>query len=154
MRKTYIVRLSAQQREQLVKLVRTGVAPARKITRARILLKADAGDSALEPAPTDAQIAEALDLSATTVQRLRRSFCREGFTAAIERAPTTRIYERALDGRAEAHLIALACSEPPAGRARWTIRLLAQKMVELDYVEQVSRESVRRTLKKTNSNHT
>lgn len=154
MRKLYHVKLNADERHQLEQLVRTGVASARKITRARILLKADIGQHAQPPALSDPGIAQALDCSVATVQRVRRSFCREGLAAAIERAPTTRTYERLLDGRTEAHLIALACSEAPEGYARWTIRLLADKMVELGHVEAISRETVRRTLKKTNSSRT
>lgn len=149
MARRYLVKLSTEEREHLQRLVRSGTAPARKITRARILLKADRGVHAQGPPLIDRDIAEALDSSVSTVLRLRRQFCREGLEAAINRAPTTRLYDRALDGRAEAHLIALACSEVPEGRARWTVRLLADKMVELGHVEALSRESVRRTLKKT-----
>jgi len=150
----YLVKLSTAQRQQLQRLVRSGTASARKITRARILLQADKGPHGPSPPRIDRDIALALDCSLATVLRIRRQFCREGLQAAIERAPTTRIYARALDGRAEAHLIALACSEAPQGRARWTVRLLADKMVELGYVEALSRESVRRTLKKTNLSRT
>lgn len=154
MRKTYIVELTADQRAHLEQLTRSGVAPARKITRAHVLLKADVGHHAPGQRLIDKEIAQALDCSATTVQRIRRQFCREGLEAALNRAPTTRSYQRALDGRAEAHLVALACSQAPEGRSRWTIRLLADKMVELGHVETLSRETVRRTLKKTNSSLT
>ena len=150
----YLVKLSADEREHLQRLVHSGTAPARKITRARILLKADRGAHSQGPPLIDRDIAEALDSSVSTVLRIRRQFCREGLEAAINRAPTTRVYARALDGRAEAHLIALACSQAPEGRSRWTVRLLADKMVELGHVEALSRESVRRTLKKTNSSRT
>lgn len=154
MRRTYTVTLTTEQRHRLEKLVRSGVAPARMISHAHILLKADEGEQGAckqgsGPALSVRAIAQALDLCYGTVHRVRRRFCEEGLEAALERAPTKRVYERALDGRAEAHLVALACSEPPQGRARWTVRLLADKMVELAYVEHVSRESVRRTLKKT-----
>lgn len=154
MKKHYVVELDHAQRQHLQQLVHTGHAPARTIQRAHILLKADVGQHASGKALTDRQIADALDCAATTVQRTRRSFWREGLEAALHRAPTTRVYEKALDGRAEAHLIALACSEPPPGHARWTMRLLAEKMVAFDYVETVSRETVRRTLKKTRSSPT
>ena len=150
MRKIYIVRLKTEQRAQLEQCISSGLAPARKIRRAHILLKADVGHHAVGQALIDKEIAQALDCSAPTVQRVRRSFCCEGLEAAINRAPTTRSYQRALDGRAEAHLVALACREAPEGRSRWTIRLLADKMVELGHIDTLSRETVRRTLKKTN----
>lgn len=146
----YVVQLSRTERQQLEQLVRTGSAPARKINRAHILLKADRGEHARAAPLSDRQISAALDTSVTTVLRVRRNYCRKGLPAAIERAPTTRVYEKTLDGRGEARLLALACSEAPEGRTRWTIRLLADKMVELGYAEEVSRETVRRTLKKTN----
>jgi transposase len=147
MNKRFIVRLSVEERDQLESLVAKGRAAARKLTRARILLKADCGD--LGPAWSDQQIREALDLGAITVHRVRRSFVEGGLEGALGRRSLPR-RPRMLDGEQEAHLIAIACGSPPAGRCRWTLRLLADKLIELGHVETVSHETVRRTLKKTN----
>ncbi|MBN2022469.1 MAG: helix-turn-helix domain-containing protein [Pirellulales bacterium] len=115
--------------------------------RARILLKADVGQHG--PGWTDAKIVEALDVSQSTAYRVRQTFVEEGLEAALHRKrPTGRQY-RKLDGRQEAHLIAVACSAPPRGRSRWTLKLLADKLVELEIVESIGTETVRRTLKKT-----
>jgi len=146
MNKRFIVRLSAEERAQLESLVAKGKAAARKLTRARILLKADS--SSLGPAWSDQQISEALDLGVITVHRVRRSFVEGGLDGALARRPAPR-RPRMLDGEQEAHLIALACGNPPAGRCRWTLRLLADKLVELGHVGNVSHETIRRTLKKT-----
>ena len=146
MNKKFIVRLSVEERDQLESLVAKGKAAARKLTRARILLKADCSD--LGPAWSDQQISEALDLGAITVHRVRRSFVEGGLDGVLVRRPLPR-RPRMLDGEQEAHLIALACGSPPAGRCRWTLRLLADKLVELGHVEKVSHETIRRTLKKT-----
>ncbi len=116
------------------------------MTRARILLKADC--SPLGPAWSDEQISDALDLGAITVHRVRRSFVEGGLEGALVRRPLPR-RPRMLDGEQEAHLIALACGSPPAGRCRWTLRLLADRLVELGHVDKVSHETIRRTLKKT-----
>ena len=112
-----------------------------------ILLKADAGPDA--PGWSDGQIAESLEVGRATVERVRKQFVEEGLEAALQRRRPRRQYQRVLDGDAEAHLVALACQEPPEGRSRWTLRLLADRMVQLEYVEQVSYQTVRRTLKKT-----
>jgi transposase len=150
MNKKYIVELTDAERERLSKLISAGTAPARMLSRARILLKADVGEHAGDrPAPIDRQIAEMLETSTATVGRVRERFFRQGLDAALERSLPDRVYKRSLDGRAEARLIALACSEPPQGRARWSMRLLADKAVELGIVEGVSHETVRKTLKKT-----
>jgi transposase len=146
MNKKFIIRLSVEERAQLESLVAKGKAAARKLTRARILLKADCGD--LGPAWSDRQISEALDLGGITVHRVRRSFVEGGLEGALIRRPVPR-RPRMLDGEQEAHLIALACGSPPAGRRRWTLRLLADKLVELGHIESVSHETIRRTLKKT-----
>ena len=123
---------------------------AKKALHARILLKADAGPEG--PAWTDARIAEALEVDVSTVERLRQRFVEQGPDAALGRKKQDRPSRpRTLVGTAEARLIALACSHPPAGRGRWTLRLLADKLVELEIVETVSTETIRRTLKKTNS---
>ena len=148
MRETkHAVKLTEEERARLRTTVGRGAGPARLLTRARILLKADQGEGGA--AWADAAIAGALDLHPTTVARVRRQFVEEGLAAALARKRPDRVYERALDGAAEAHLIALACSEPPAGRERWTLRLLAGELVRLEVVEEVSHETVRRTLKQT-----
>jgi len=145
MNKKYVVRLAEGEREHLEKLVRQGRAHARELLYARILLKADANG----PAWTDERIAEALETSTATVARERRRCFEEGLRVALMPRKPARPRRRVLDGRAEARLIALACSDPPKGRERWTLRLLADRMVELEYVGSVSYETVRRTLKKT-----
>ena len=148
MNKSYVVELTNEERERLRKLVSSGTAPARMLNRARVLLKADAEGP---DRWTDGRIARALDTSVATVGRVRKRFCRQGLDAALERSLPDRVYERSLDGRAEARLIALACSQAPEGRDRWSMRLLADKAVELGIVGSVSHETVRKTLKKTSS---
>jgi transposase len=143
----YRVVLDDDQRAHLRTLVGSGVAPARLLTRARVLLKADHGEGG--PGWSDAAIAGALDLHPSTVQRIRRQFAREGLEATLERKRPDRVYARALDGRQEAHLVALACATPPEGQARWSLRLLADELVRLEVVATVSHETVRRTLKQT-----
>jgi transposase-like protein len=145
----YRVFLSAEQRAELRGLVGSGTAPARMLTRARMLLKADHGEGG--PGWSDAAIAGALDVNPSTVLRVRRQFAAEGLAATLARKRPDRVYARALDGRQEASLVALACSAPPDGRLRWSLRLLADELVRLEVVEAVSHESVRRTLKKTSS---
>jgi transposase len=146
----YLVRLTAEEREQLLGLVNTGKRAASVLARARVLLKADADG----PNWSDPQIAEAFEVSLSTVHRLRQAFVDEGLPAALERKkPTGRQY-RKLDGAQEARLIALACSQPPKGCAGWTLRLLADKLVELEVVDAISHECVRNTLKKTTCSHT
>lgn len=149
MAKKYVVTLTDEEREALGKMIGSGKGAARKLTRARILLKADA--SADCPAWKDEQIVQALDVGIATVERLRRQFVEEGFDAALSGRASTRQVQYKLDGEAEAHLVALACGQAPDGRSRWTLRLLAGKMVELEYVDAVSYETVRRVLKKTRS---
>jgi transposase len=150
MNKKYRVRLTDEERNHLEKLVRKGKAHARKLLYARILLKADEDG----PSWDHQRIADALEVSVATVARQRRRFCEEGLEIALLPKKPGRPRRRALDGRAEAHLIALSCSDPPEGRERWSMRLLADRMVELGYVESLSYETVRRTLKKTSSNLT
>jgi hypothetical protein len=153
-RKKYVVRLTEDERVSLKKLISCGTAPARMLNRARILLKADAGEHSEGEALTDEGIARMLETSAATVGRVRTCFWRQGLDAALERSAPDRVYERSLDGRAEARLIALACSDPPSGRDRWSLRLLANRAVELGVVESLSHETVRKTLKKTSSART
>lgn len=142
----YLVRLSQSEREHLENLISTGTEKARKLTRARILLKANAGW-------IDEQTTEALDVCMSTIGRIRKRYATEGLAVALNRKPTKRQYDRKIDGAAEAQLIALTCSEPPEGYARWSLRLLAERLVTLEQVEieSVSHETVRQVLKKTNS---
>jgi hypothetical protein len=151
MNKKYRVRLTGEERNHLEKLVRKGKAHARKLLYARILLKADEDGPA---SWTDERIAEALEVSVATVARERKRYFEEGLEVALMPKKPGRPRRRVLDGRAEAHLIALACSSPPEGREHWSLRLLADRMVELGYVESLSYETVRRTLKKTTSSLT
>jgi transposase len=150
MHKRYTVTLTASEREQLERLIAAGQAPARKLMHARILLKANTGPGG--PGWVDTRIAEAAEVSQPTVARVRRQFVEQGLEAALNRRPPRREYRRKLDGEQEAHLIALACGAPPEGYGRWSLRLLADRLVELEQVETVSYQTVRRVLKKTNSN--
>ena len=147
----YRVFLDDEQRAYLRTVVGSGTAPARMGTRARVLLKADHGEGG--PGWSDAAIAGALDVHPSTVQRVRRQFVVEGLAATLARKRPDCVDERALDGRQEARLVALACSQPPDGYARWSLRLLAGELVRLEVVETVSHEAVRQTLKKTTSSH-
>ena len=142
--KKYIVELTAAAREELSHMISTGKASARELTHARILLKADQGPDG--PGWSDAQIQEALDISAATVARVRKRCATAGVQEAILPAPAQRVRRRRLDGSQEAYLIALVCSAPPEGSARWTLRLLARTLVEFGYVEHISHETVRQVL--------
>ena len=149
MNKKYIVRLTDTERGVLEGLVNTGKGAARTLTHARILLKADCGSAG--PAWSDAAISAALDVSIPTIERVRRTLVLDGFDAALQRKPQPP-RARKLDGRHEAQLIALTCSPAPAGHQRWTLRLLADKLVELTDLDGVAPETVRQVLKKTTSN--
>lgn len=144
----YVINLTAEDRQQLEQLISSGIAPARALTHARILLKSDS--HAGGPNWSYQQICEALEVAPLTVMKVRKRYAQEGLAAAIYRKKPEREYPHCLDGEAEAHLIALCCSEPPEGRERWTLRLLRSQMVALEYVEAVSHESIRTTLKKRN----
>ena len=151
--KKYVVTLTAEERDQLAGMIAAGKAAAQKLAHARILLKADAADGG--PAWTDDRIAEAVEVSTATVERVRERFVEDGLESALSRKKQARpSRERVLDGAAEAKLIALACSPPPDERARWTLRMLADKLVELEVVTAVSTETVRRVMKKTSSSRT
>ena len=153
MKKKYPAILSETEREELEGLIAAGIAPARKLTHARILLKAD--QSTQGPGWVDEKVADAVEVSQPTVARVRKQYVQEGLQAALNRRPPNREYRRKLDGEQEARLLALACSRPPEGQVRWTLRLLADKLVELEVVEEgVSYQTVRRTLKKTLSSLT
>lgn len=142
----YQVKLSTEERDYLIETLSNGVKNARMLTRIRILLKADENW-------TGAETANALDVGQATVERVRKRYSQEGLESAINRKPPNREYKRKIDGKTEAHLVALVCGEPPAGHADWTLRLLAEQLVILEQVEieSVSHETVRRVLKKTNS---
>lgn len=148
--KKYRVTLTEEERQELNQLISKGKGAARKLLHARILLKADEGEG--HTAWQDEAISTALEVSISTVERVRERFVVEGLQAALERKAPRREYQRKLNGEQEAHLVALVCSPPPADRGRWTLKLLAAQMVELAYVDTVSSETVRQTLKKMNLN--
>jgi transposase len=146
--KKYVVRLSGQEREQLAALIRKGKSPARRLLKARILLKADVSNAG--EGWSDGAIIKALDTSESMVYRVRKQLVEEGFEAVLSRKPrTTPPVPAIFDGEKEAKLIALACSKPPKGRARWTLRLLENKVVELGIVDRASDSTIGRALKKT-----
>lgn len=142
-RAKYIVELAEEEREQLLQLTRRGTSSVRKVTRARILLKANEGSS-------DQEVAEALDIGTATVARTRQRFVEEGLDSALKERPRPG-QRRKLNGKQEAHIIAVACSQAPEGHAHWTLRLLAGKVVELGFADSIAHETVRQILKKTNS---
>src|SRR5487761_454457 len=149
--KKYVVRLSAEERERLEALIRKGRSPARRLLKARILLKADVSEG--RAGWSDSRIVRALDTSASMVYRVRQQLVEEGFEAVLSRKQrATPAVARIFDGEKEAKLIALACSKPPKGRVRWTLRLLENKVVELGIVDRASDSTIGRTLKKTFSN--
>ena len=145
-KKKHHIRLSCKEREQLETILRKGKASAHCQGHARILLLADTHGP--EGGGSDARIARAAQTSIPTVERVRRVCVEHGLERALERKDPDRPYERKLDGKAEAQLLALCCGAAPQGRARWTLRLLAARLVELEFVEEISHETVRRTLKK------
>ncbi len=147
MKKRYVVTLTDEERRSLRSLVSSGKGAARKLTHARILLKADAGRGG--SGWKDAAISEGVDVGTATVERVRKRFVEEGLEAALVPVKSNRVYERKLDGDDEAHLIALACGESPEGRNRWTLELLADQMVALRQMDSLSYQTVRRVLKKT-----
>ena len=149
MRKQHVVVLSEEQRARLHTLIGRGVAPASVLTHARVLLKANQGEAG--PGWTDATIGAALEVNPATVARVRMRYVAAGLDAAVDRKAPERQYRRRLDGEQEARLVALTCSAPPEGHKRWTLRLLADRLVELELVESVSYETVRQVLKQTGS---
>ena len=146
--KKYIVALSDDERETLERLTSTGKTAAYKLNHARILLMADINQTG--GGWRDQDISDALHISVSTIERVRRRLVEESLDDALSRRPASRSKPRLLDGEQEAHLIALACSTPPEGQGKWSMRLLADRLVELGYVERISHETVRQTLKKTN----
>lgn len=147
MQKIYIYTLTDDERSELKALLIHGKAAAVTLTRARIILKAESAPTG--PGLTDAEVAKALDVGHRTVGRIRERVCEDGPLAALTPRPSTRAYDKLMDGQAEAHLIALTCSKAPEGYGRWTLKLLAERMVALEYVPHISYEAVRKTLKKT-----
>ena len=144
----YFVRLTSEERTYLEKLVSSGNAPARKLRRARILLKSDCSEEG--PNWTYKAICDAFDVNEVTVTNVRKAYAEGGLEKALKRKKPEREYEHRLDGNAEAHLIALACSEAPEGYERWSLRLLQDRFIKLEIVDSVSHETIRTTLKKTN----
>jgi len=149
MRTKYSVLLTEEERARLRTLVGRGTAPARTVAPARILLKANQGAGG--PNWTDAAIAEAVDMGLSTVARVRQRYVTHGLDAALARKAPDRAYPRKLDGEQEARLVAVTCGAPPAGRKRWTLRLLAEHLMTLEIVDTVSHETVRQVLKQTGS---
>jgi len=146
MAKRYRVTLTAEERDGLERMISRGKADARKLAHARVLLQADEAEGG--PGRVDATIAAAVRVSVRTIERARQRFVEQGLAAALLPKPSPRTYARKLDGEREAHLVALACTRPPEGKARWSLRLLAERMVELEHVDALSHETVRQTLKK------
>lgn len=142
----YLVELSDEQRQHLEKITSSGRYTARQIRRAQILLKSDPKVNW-----SYEQISEAFDVSAVTIAKVRKAFVEHGLEVALQRKKPDRAYEHSLDGEGEAHLVALACSQPPAGRTYWSLRLLRDRFVKLGHAESISHETIRRVLKKTNS---
>ncbi len=143
----YIIELTEEQRQNLEKITSSGAHPAREIKRAQILLKSDRREKW-----SYKQISAALDVSAVTIAKVRKAFVAHGLEAGLRRKKPDREYEHALDGEAEAHLMALACSQPPQGREHWSLRLLQDRFVKLGYAESISHETIRRVLKKKKLN--
>lgn len=144
----YIVKLTQEERSELLTLIRVGKKSANKLMHARVLLSADENDCKLKP-KTDKEIATEMHISSKTVARIRQRFVEEGMESALSRRPHTNPKGRKIDGEQEAHLLALCCSTPPEGRSRWTLKLLASKLIELELVDSVSAVTVSRVLKKT-----
>jgi len=147
MNRKYLVMLNEEQKQNLEKIISSGIYPARQIKHAQILLKSDQNMNWSYD-----QIMQAFDVTAVTIAKVRKTFVEKGLEAALHRKKPDREYEHALDGEAEAHLIALACSEPPTGREHWSLRLLQKRFVKLGYADTISHETIRRALKKKNLN--
>jgi len=144
----YKVTLTKQEREELMLMTRGGKHSSKKVIHALILLNCDEGKFSDKVRNVD--ITRVLKIGSRTIDRVKKKFVEQGMEAALENSPTTRVYDKKADGDVEAHLIALSCSKPPKGFSRWSLRLLADKMVEMQYVDDISYETVRRVLKKTN----
>lgn len=146
----YRIALTKNERDELMSIINKGRHSSQTFRTAYILLNCDEGRYADKI--TNEQISQVLKVGMRTIDRVKKKFVEEGFEASLERRPSSRTYEKKADGDVEAHLIALSCSHPPTGYGKWSLRLLADKMIELNYVEDISYETVRRILKKTNSN--
>lgn len=144
----YKVTLTQEEREILLSITKGGTHTSKKFIHALILLNCDEGE--FSDKVSNQNVAKVLKIGERTIDRVKKTFVEEGFEAALEIKKTSRVYEKKVDGDIEAHLIALACSEAPEGFSKWSLRLLADKMVELEYVDNISHETVRRVLKKTN----
>ena len=144
----YKVTLTQEERDELLSITKGGTHTSKKVIHSLILLNCDEGAFADKVSNED--VTKVLKVGMRTIDRVKKKFVEEGFDAALENSPTSRIYERKADGDVEAHLVALACSKAPDGFSKWSLRLLADKMVELEYVDDISYETVRRVLKKTN----
>lgn len=147
-KKKYIVDLTDSERTELEQLTKKGKIAAYKMNHARILLLADINQQ--EGGWTDLKISEALNLGQATIERVRQRFVESGIESALSRKKQPNRRVKILDGEKEAYLISIACSETPMGKAKWTLQMLADKMIDLQYVEKISRETIRKTLKKTN----
>jgi len=145
----YKVTLTKEERETLMANTRKGNHTAKKVIHSLILLNVDQGPHKETP-QTNEEVCKVLKIGMRTIDRVKQRFVLEGFDAALGVAPTSRVYERKIDGETEARLISIACSEPPKGFGKWSLRLLADRMVELNYVDDISHETVRKVLKKTN----
>jgi transposase len=146
MNQKYVVELSQEQRQHLEKITSSGTYPSRQIKHAQILLKSDQKEGW-----NYEQISKGFDVTVVTIAKVRKTFVEQGLEAALRRKKPDREYEHALDGETEAHLIALACSEPPEGREHWSLRLLQNRFVKLGHIDSISHETIRRALKKTRS---
>jgi transposase len=146
----YIIKLSKEEVEELTSIIKKGKHSSQAFRAAYVLLNCDKGACSEDLSTTNAEIKKILKIGDRTIDRIKRKFIEEGFEAVLERRPSSQNYTKKMDGDLEAKLVTLCCSEPPAGYARWSLRLLADKLVELKYVESISHVSVRRALKKTN----
>lgn len=146
----YKVTLTQEERAQLMQIIKKGGHKSQKVRRALILLNCDEGEYGEQERSTNEELAKIMKVGVRTVERVKKRFVEEGLDVALNGKDSSRVYSRKLDGDAEAHLIALCCSDAPEGFSRWTLKLLADKMVELEYVDSVSRETIRQVLKKTN----
>jgi len=144
----YKVTLTQEERDELLSITKGGTHSSKKVIHALILLNCDEGS--FSDKVNNEEVARVLKIGDRTIDRLKKRFVEEGYNAALENRPTTRMYDRKADGEVEAHLVALSCSKAPEGFSRWSLRLLADKMIELQYVDAISYETVRRVLKKTN----
>ncbi len=148
----YIIKLSQEEVEELTAIVKKGKHTSQAFRAAYVLLNCDKGAYSQDSTITNSEITKILKIGDRTIDRIKKKFIEEGFDAILERRPSSQNYTKKMDGDLEAKLVTLCCNEPPAGYAKWSLRLLADKLVELNYVDSISHVSVRRALKKTNLN--